>query len=130
MKKILYTIVFLITIATYSQEEKTDWILIEESEAKIAYYKVRSKNTAWFKIDFKNDGRIYEEKVIRQSLMLVKFNCDSGLYGYLKTVFYDDDLEIIVNESFNELFVKMDYVIPESIMEGYYNVFCNKGKKD
>jgi hypothetical protein len=26
--------------------------------------------------------------------------------------------------------VKMDYVIPESIMEGYYNVFCNKGKKD
>jgi hypothetical protein len=113
------------TIATYSQEEKTDWIEIGETEELKGYYKVRSENTAWFKTVLKNDDKKYEGKVIRQSLMLMKFDCDGELYGQLKILFYDDDLEIIAQESVNELLVNMDYVTPDSGIERMYKTFCN-----
>ena len=128
MKRILYTIVFLMTIATYSQ--KTDWIEIIDTEERTNYLKVRTENTAWIKMVFKNDDLKQDEKVVRQILALMKFDCDKMLLGYVNTIFYDDDLKVIVQESVNEILVKMENIIPDSYMESYYKSFCNKDKKD
>jgi hypothetical protein len=117
------------TIATYSQEEKTDWIEIEKKEDRNIYYKVRSESSAWFKMIFKNDEFVVEGKVARESLMLVKFDCKSALYGFLTTIFYDDDGGVLENNPVNENLVKMDYIAPDSNMEFFYKTFCNRDKK-
>ena len=118
------------TIATYSQEEKTDWTLIEDSEIATEYYKVRSENSAWFKFVWKFDEMKHDGKIVRKMLILVKFDCDGALYGQLSTIFYNDNLEVIAKETLDERLVKMDYVIPDSAMGMLYKIFCNRDKKD
>jgi hypothetical protein len=118
------------TIATYSQEEKIDWILIEDSEIATEYYKVRSENSAWFKFDWKFDEMKHDGKVVRKMLILVKFDCDNKLYSQLSTIFFNDDLEVIAEESLDERSVKIKYVRPNSPMEDLFKTFCNRDKKD
>ena len=115
------------TIATYSQ--KTDWIEIIDTEERTTYFKVRTENTAWFKTVLKNDEQKYKGKVVRQILALMKFDCDKMLLGYVNTIFYDDNNEIIDQYSTDELLVKMDYVAPDSGVEYMYKTFCNRDKK-
>jgi hypothetical protein len=116
------------TIATYSQ--KTDWIELIDTEERTNYYKVHTEDTAWFKVDLKKDNKKHKGKVIRKILILIRFDCDKGTYGILSTIFYDDDSEVIEKESVNELFLTMEYVIPDSSIENYYIIFCNRDKKD
>jgi|GEM_PF-4431020 len=42
MRKLLFAIVFLMTISTYSQQEK-EWILIDDSESETIYIRKRTK---------------------------------------------------------------------------------------
>ena len=77
MKKLLITVVFFITIATYSQQKK-EWILINDSEDRTFYIRKRTYDSAWFKTSYKND-KIKErddsgnDVAVRNSLVLFKF---------------------------------------------------------
>ena len=128
MKKLLITVVFFITIATYSQQKK-EWILINDSEDKTFYIRKRTDDTAWFKTSFKND-KIKErddsgnDVAVRNSLVLFKFECTNLMMGVLSSLKYDKDGNIITSNNVNELFLRMEYVIPDTNGEFIFEYFC------
>ena len=129
MKKLLITVVFFITIATYSQQKK-EWILINDSEDKTFYIRKRTDDTAWFKTSFKND-KIKErddsgnDVAVRNSLVLFKFECTNLMMGVLSSLKYDKDGNIITSNNVNELFLQMEYVIPDTNGEFIFEYFCD-----
>jgi hypothetical protein len=118
------------TIATYSQEEKTDWIDVYESERETMKYQMYTKNTAWFETVYKNNDEKHEGEIVRRELHLYKFDCDKKLWGVLSWIRYNDDSEIIVESQVKEFQVDMDYLVPNSNASQFYKCICNRVKKD
>ena len=129
MKKLLITVVFFITIATYSQQKK-EWILINDSEDRTFYIRKRTDDSAWFKTSYKND-KIKErddsgnDVVVRNSLVLFKFECTNLMMGVLSSLKYDKDGNVITSNNVNELFLQMEYVIPDTNGEFIFEYFCD-----
>ena len=115
MKKLLITVVFFITIATYSQQKK-EWILINDTEDATFYIRKRTDDSAWFKTSYKND-KIKErddsgnDVVVRNSLVLFKFECTNLMMGVLSSLKYDKDGNVITSNNVNELFLQMGAII-------------------
>jgi hypothetical protein len=128
MKKLLITVVFFITIATYSQQKK-EWILINDTEDATFYIRKRTEDSAWFKTSYKND-KIKErddsgnDVVVRNSLVLFKFECTNLMMGVLSSLKYDKDGNVITSNNVNELFLRMEYVIPDTNGEFIFEYFC------
>jgi hypothetical protein len=128
MKKLLITVVFFITIATYSQQKK-EWILINDTEDATFYIRKRTDDSAWFKTSYKND-KIKErddsgnDVVVRNSLVLFKFECTNLMMGVLSSLKYDKDGNVITSNNVNELFLRMEYVIPDTNGEFIFEYFC------
>jgi hypothetical protein len=128
MKKLLITVVFFITIATYSQQKK-EWILINDTEDATFYIRKRTEDSAWFKTSYKND-KIKErddsgnDVVVRNSLVLFKFECTNLMMGVLSSLKYDIDGNVITSNNVNELFLRMEYVIPDTNGEFIFEYFC------
>ena len=129
MKKLLITVVFFITIATYSQQKK-EWILINDSEDRTFYIRKRTDDSAWFKTSYKND-KIKErddsgnDVAVRNSLVLFKFECTNLMMGVLSSLKYDKDGNVITSNNVNELFLQMEYVIPDTNGEFIFEYFCD-----
>ena len=128
MKKLLITVVFFITIATYSQQKK-EWILINDTEDATFYIRKRTDDSAWFKTSYKND-KIKErddsgnDVAVRNSLVLFKFECTNLMMGVLSSLKYDKDGNVITSNNVNELFLRMEYVIPDTNGEFIFEYFC------
>ena len=129
MKKLLITVVFFITIATYSQQKK-EWILINDTEDATFYIRKRTDDSAWFKTSYKND-KIKErddsgnDVAVRNSLVLFKFECTNLMMGVLSSLKYDKDGNVITSNNVNELFLRMEYVIPDTNGEFIFEYFCD-----
>ena len=116
MRKLLFAIVFLMTISTYSQQEK-EWILIDDSESETIYIRKRTDDSAWFKTVYKNDKTKAKadsgyDEVVRKSLVLFKFECINLMMGVLSSLKYDKDGNVITSNNVNEFLIQMEYVIP------------------
>ena len=129
MRKLLFAIVFLMTISTYSQQEK-EWILIDDSESETIYIRKRTDDSAWFKTVYKNDKTKAKadsgyDEVVRKSLVLFKFECINLMMGVLSSLKYDKDGNVITSNNVNEFLIQMKYVVPDSYGEFIFEYFCD-----
>jgi hypothetical protein len=113
------------TIATYSQEKKTDWIEIGETEKETIRYQVYAKNTAWFETIYKNNEEKYKGEIVKKELHLYKFDCDKKLWGVLSYLRYNDDGENISQQHIQENLVEMHYLVPNTIAAQFYEYICD-----
>jgi len=137
MKKILFGIIFLITIATYSQESKEEgkdyksWIFIssEENGDKLYYQKFK-KDYTWFKTVYnkpKEHKELFVEKphTITGHLTLYKFDCDEKELGIKSQGYLTEDGVVDYNQ---DRFEKMKVPFPDTIQMYYLNYFCDNIK--
>ena len=138
MKKILCVIIFLITIATYSQESKEEgkdykgWIFIssEENGDELYYQKIK-KDYTWFKTVYnkpKEHKELFVEKphTIIGHMILYKFDCDEKELGVKSQGYLTEDGVVDYNQ---ELYAKMKIPFPDTIQMYYLNYFCDNIKE-
>jgi hypothetical protein len=125
MKKILYTIILLITIATYSQE-KTDWTLIEDSETERILHRLNTKNTAWIQTSYKNDDKMVNNEPVRSSLVLIKFDCRNEKYAISSERKFNENKKVIYDYEFSdgEMMLVMKKAVPNSNAKKYLEAHC------
>nr|WP_298989939.1 hypothetical protein [uncultured Polaribacter sp.] len=140
MKKILFTVIFLMTLTTYSQEEKLEegkeydgWIYIEKSTQGNIYYKHFKENTIWFKFIYKKPKKhitFFQEEVIVESyIVLYKFDCDKKELGFQSSGYFTKE-GLVDERQKNERMIKMKFPFPDTLEEFILNYYCNKIKKN
>ena len=137
MKKILFGIIFLITIATYSQESKEEgkdykgWIFISSEEnGDELYYQKFKKDYTWFKTVYnkpKEHKELFVEKphTITGHLTLYKFDCDEKELGIKSQGYLTEDGVVDYNQ---DRFEKMKVPFPDTMQMYYLNYFCDNIK--
>ena len=137
MKKILFGIIFLITIATYSQESKEEgkdykgWIFISSEEnGDELYYQKFKKDYTWFKTVYnkpKEHKELFVEKphTIIGHLTLYKFDCDEKELGIKSQGYLTEDGVVDYNQDRIE---KMKVPFPDTMQMYYLNYFCDNIK--
>lgn len=125
MKKILYTIIFLMTLATYSQE-KTGWTLIENSETEKILHRLHTNNTAWIQTSYKNDDKMVNNEPVRSSLVLMKFDCRSEKYAIYSERKFNVNKKVIYDYVFEleEWRLVMKKAEPNSNAKKYLEHHC------
>ena len=138
MKKILFGIIFLITIATYSQESKEEgkdykgWIFISSEEnGDELYYQKFKKDYTWFKTVYnkpKEHKELFVEKphTIIGHLTLYKFDCDEKELGVKSQGYLTEDGVVDYNQ---DRFEKMKIPFPDTMQMYYLNYFCDNIKE-
>ena len=138
MKKILFGIIFLITIATYSQESKEEgkdykgWIFISSEEnGDELYYQKFKKDYTWFKTVYnkpKEHKELFVEKphTITGHLTLYKFDCDEKELGIKSQGYLTEDGVVDYNQ---DRFEKMKIPFPDTMQMYYLNYFCDNIKE-
>jgi len=131
MKKILCIVIFLVTIATYSQEKKEEgknyngWFFICNSKKSgdEHYYQAFKKNYVWLKTVFKKPKkRIVEKHTVKGSLVLYKFDCDKKEIGIKSSGYLTKSGVVGINQ---QVFAKMEIPFPDTMQLFYLNYFCN-----
>ena len=137
MKKILFGIIFLITIATYSQESKEEgkdykgWIFISSEEnGDELYYQKFKKDYTWFKTVYnkpKEHKELFVEKphTIIGHLTLYKFDCDEKELGIKSQGYLTEDGVVDYNQDRIEI---MKVPFPDTMQMYYLNYFCDNIK--
>jgi len=139
MKKILYGIIFLITIATYSQESKEEgkdyggWIFMtSQDNGDEIYYQTFKKDYTWFKTVYnkpKEHKELFVEKPhkITGHLTLHKFDCDAKEMG-IKSRGYLTKEGIVDSNQTADVLITMEVPFPDTMAEFYLNYFCDNIK--
>ena len=141
MEKILFTVIFLMSIATYSQEDKEigkeydGWTFItKEKNGDEHYFKFRNLNyftSAWQKIVYKTpkeediEGVTYKAK---SKLVLFLFNCKERKIGVQALAIVTDDGVQNIEQEVSEVMVKMMIPYPDTDLENLLELFCLKSK--
>ena len=137
MKKILFGIIFLITIATYSQESKEEgkdyggWIFMtSQDNGDEIYYQTFKKDYTWFKTVYnkpKEHKELFVEKphTITGHLTLYKFDCDEKELGIKSQGYLTEDGVVDYNQ---DRFEKMKVPFPDTMQMYYLNYFCDNIK--
>lgn len=127
MKKIVLLLTLLIGANLFSQ----DWEEILKGNDNKYYYKPNTDTTAWIKET--SDKMAYyptnskNKKIIDgYKIVLYKFDCSEKQIGILQMTVYSKSGKVVSSAKISELFVEMNYVIPDSIGEGMLNLFCEK----
>ena len=126
MKRILYTIVLLMTIATYSQEEVWTLYNISAKTGDSIYSQPFKKNRVWFKKKFKKPITIKGEKAVGY-IQLFVFDCDNKRIGTLSSGYLKKNGSVFNYKQNNESVVKsigMQYPFPDTQELDYLNFFC------
>ena len=138
MKKILCVIIFLITIATYSQESKEEgkdykgWIFISSEEnGDELYYQKFKKDYTWFKTVYNKPKKhkelfVKEEHTIIGHMILYKFDCNEKELGVKSQGYLTEDGVVDYNQ---DRFEKMKIPFPDTIQMYYLNYFCDNIKE-
>ena len=142
MKKILFTVIFLMTIATYSQEDKEvgkvydGWTFItKEKNGDEHYFKLRNVDfyaSAWQKTIYKApkeeeiEGVIYKAK---SRLVLYLFKCKERKIGVQALAIVTDDGVQNIEQEVRESMVKMMIPYPDTDLESLLELFCLKSKQ-
>ena len=137
MKKILFAIIFLITITTYSQETKEEgkdyegWIFMTSLEnGNELYYQKLKKNYTWFKTVYdkpKKHKEFLVEKphTIIGHLTLYEFDCDEKEIGVKSQGFLTNEGVVDFNQ---ERIVRMKIPFPDTVEIYFLNYFCDNIK--
>lgn len=129
MKKILLLLSLLVCALSYAQDCK----LIFEADNVAYYYKPNTKNTAWIKevsdkTEYESEDSL-ETKVIKgYQITLWKFDCADKKIGPIQINVYSKEGKPLQSVKKDEDETEMFFVIPDSVGEGFFKVFCGKGK--
>jgi len=130
MNKLLSALCLLTFSFSYSQ----DWQFIFENNTDTFYYKPNTENTIWIKmISSKTD--YYPKtstglKVIDGYIVtLWKFDCENKKAGLVQQNVYSKEDNLLASLKQNQYLTEMKYVIPDSVGEGFFGVFCNNDYK-
>ena len=129
MKKILLLLSLFVFTLSYAQ----DWKLIFEADDVAYYHKPNTKNTAWIKdvsdkTEYEPEDSL-ETKVIKgYQITLWKFDCDDKKIAPIQINVYSKEGKSLQNVKKDEYETEMFFVIPDSVGEGFFKVFCGKGK--
>ncbi|KFC21313.1 surface-adhesin E family protein [Epilithonimonas lactis] len=130
MKKILLLLSIFVCTLSYAQ----DWKPIFEAEDIAYYYKPQTKNTAWIKevsdkTEYEPEDSL-ETKVIKgYQITLWKFDCDDKKISPIQINVYSTEGKPLQSVRKDEDETEMLFVIPDSAGEGFFGVFCGKGKQ-
>jgi hypothetical protein len=139
MKKILFGIIFLITIATYSQESKEEgkdyggWIFMtSQDNGDEIYYQTFKKDYTWFKTVYnkpKEHKELFVEKphTITGHFTLYKFDCDAKEMGVKSRGYLTKEAVVDSNQTADVL-ITMEVPFPDTMAEFYLNYFCDNIK--
>lgn len=129
MKKILLLLSLLVFSLSYSQ----DWKLIFETDGVFYYYKPNTKSTAWIKAvsdktEYYSIDSLDKKMTEGYILTLWKFDCDDKKINPIQINVYSKDGTPLQSVKKDEDETEMFFVIPDSVGEGFFNVFCEKSK--
>ena len=119
----------IILLFTFSFCYSQDWKLIGEVSNDTYYYKPNTRDTAWIKVV--SEKTEYESKESQKlitvdgyKLILQKFNCRNKKLGTIEMYVYSEDGKLLDSYKEEEIFVQMDYVIPDTLGEDLLQTFC------
>lgn len=123
MKKILFITTLFITNCLIAQE----WISIgKDSNGDEYYYKPNTNYTAWIKqistkISYYSNGK---KQIDGYTIQLMKFDCDDKKIGLIQSTTYSKQGKPVNSFDIDDILVKMNYVVPDSLGEDFLNTFC------
>lgn len=125
MKKTLFIIGILLATSSFCQE----WIKITDDIDLTMFKKNHSRNSAWFKIVYKEPRDFGNDKLFTKTVIsLYKFKCRKKKKGLLKLISYAENGQVIQSFDYPKSTIKMKISAPDSVGEFIQNSFCN-GKK-
>lgn len=124
MKKIILVFLLFPFANFYSQQWET--MEVHDSDNTVYSFKLNSTNTAWVKevkdkIPYYKNGKLAVTK--GYSIVLYKFDCAGKKIGVMQVVVYNTNGNI-VNSAELEEYPQMNYIIPDSIADGFLEYFC------
>lgn len=129
MKKILLLLSLLVCSLSYAQ----DWKLIFEADNVAYYYQPNTKNTAWIKdvsdkTEYEPEDSLETKVVKGYKVTLWKFDCAEEKIAPIKINVYSKEGKPLQSVKKDDDETEMFFVIPDSVGEGFFKVFCGKGK--
>ena len=125
MRQTLVLLLIFFSIKGYSQNLER----IFQTEQEEYFYTPNTGNTAWIKIvsektEFVSEKTKKKEIIDGYKMVLWKFDCDKRKLGLIHVVVYSKDGKSLQYFKQNEILVKMDYAIPETIGGRLLCIFC------